>query len=341
MKTSLFHSNEKVLLVGEGNFSFGVCLSKLDQSISLTATCYESPIVFESAKKNAEYLRNHGARVLLGVDATKLGEYFPLVSEEFDKIIFNFPHTGGKMKISRNRKLLREFFISAENLIKRTGSILVSLCNGQGGTPADSPQRRWDDSWQIVEMAAYGNFLLTGVQPFSRDEFPGYTSVGYRSLEKGFGTENLLVHIFQKAEKPDSFNIALISDLNFQDLMEFKGTVNWRQMTARLSEKNMFYRPSISSIYPLRYVFDITFSVGPEFTELNFYLTLYRFAGNLIEIVDFLGAYEFSESAKVTRSYRIGYRSPYFPLYRARVIDIHQNVVTNILEDHLNVTVTK
>ncbi|XP_068989953.1 ferredoxin-fold anticodon-binding domain-containing protein 1 isoform X2 [Neodiprion pinetum] len=341
MRTSLFRSNEKVLLVGEGNFSFSVCLSKLDQSISLTATCYESPIVFESAKKNAEYLRNHGARVLLGVDATKLGEHFPLVSEEFDKIIFNFPHTGGKMKINRNRKLLRDFFISAENLIKRNGSILVSLCNGQGGTPADSPQRRWDDSWQIVEMAAYGNFLLTGVQPFSRDELPGYTSVGYRSLEKSFATENLLVHIFQKAEKPDPVNMALKYDLYFKDLMEFKDIIGWKQMTARLSKKYDFYVPSISSIYPLRYVFDITFCIGPEFTELNFYLTLYRFAGNLIEVVDFLGMYKFPTSDKVTRTYRIGYRSPYFPLYRTRVIDIHKNYVTNILEDHLHVTVTK
>lgn len=37
---------------------------------------------------------------------------------------------------------------------------MVSLCKGQGGTPADGDSLRvWGDSWQIVEMAALSGLL--------------------------------------------------------------------------------------------------------------------------------------------------------------------------------------
>lgn len=284
-----------------------------------------------------------GARVLVGVDATKLSDRFSTDSDKFDKIIFNFPHAGGKMKINRNRELLKGFFISAQTLIKSTGLILVSLCNGQGGTPADTPQRRWDDSWQIVEMAAHGNFLLTNVEPFLVDKFPDYTCVGYRSLEKGFHNKDSLVHIFRKSDKPDSVNIALRNDLNlnFEHSFGPEDAIEWKKIVAKCCEKNNVHKSNVISMYPLSYEFDTTFSVGLDFSESRFYITLYSFAGNIIENVKFLGCYEFPESNKVTRTYRISYRSSSLPMYRSRVIDIHKNLVTRIIEDNLNIVVTK
>lgn len=136
-----------------------------------------------------------GACVLTNIDATKVHENALLMNKKFDKIIFNFPHIGGKMKIHLNRKLLKDFFISASHLMKKTGGcIIVSLCSGQG---ADFENKRtWADSWQVVDMAGHANLLLVECSRFQWEHHPTYSNVGYRSLEKGFHTENALVHKF-------------------------------------------------------------------------------------------------------------------------------------------------
>lgn len=59
MKLSLFNENTRVLLVGEGNFSFAVTLVKHNLNVHLTATCYEKD-VHETGKKNIDILKSHG-----------------------------------------------------------------------------------------------------------------------------------------------------------------------------------------------------------------------------------------------------------------------------------------
>ncbi|KOX71747.1 GTP-binding protein 5 [Melipona quadrifasciata] len=214
MKFAIFNENDSILLVGEGNFSFSVALFHLNLRINITATCYETSVNQEFGKKNIEYLKNNGVRVLLGVDATNLKEHPILKTELFDKIIFNFPHVGGKMRIERNRELLKQFFISASELLKSNGQVLVSLCNGQGGTAIDNPPRRWDDSWKVIEMAAHGNFILTAVEPFAWSSFQSYIVTGYRSLDKQFHSAGALTHIFIKSEPPNAENIAPKKKIN-------------------------------------------------------------------------------------------------------------------------------
>lgn len=138
--------------------------------------------------------------MLLGVDATKLDEHFVLRNEKFSKIVFNFPHIGGKMKIHLNRALLKRFFQTASKLVTLDGRILVSLCKGQGGTKVDKPLRRWDDTWQVVEMAAHGELVLVSVEKFRNDMIPNYTSIGYRGGGAAFHTDGALVHVFSKRE---------------------------------------------------------------------------------------------------------------------------------------------
>ena len=56
----------------------------------------------------------------------------------------------------------------------------VSLCKGQGGTPADPEIRAWHDAWQVVSMATYSNLILNDVTPFSETFYPEYVCTGFR-----------------------------------------------------------------------------------------------------------------------------------------------------------------
>lgn len=72
------------------------------------------------------------------------------------------------------------FIYSAVHVLKKHGQILMTLCKGQGGTPADQPMRAWHDSWQVVSMAANSGFILTKVLPFRAEDYTVYTSTGFR-----------------------------------------------------------------------------------------------------------------------------------------------------------------
>ncbi|XP_048242220.1 ferredoxin-fold anticodon-binding domain-containing protein 1 homolog [Haliotis rufescens] len=198
----------RLLLVGEGDFSLAVALvSKCgfhgDQVLATSLETEESIEKHHLASRNIQILRDRGVRVCFDVDATELQTCAALqVMEDarFTRIIFNFPHAGGKSNHKKNRTLLNNFFSSAVKVLTPGGQVMVTLCRGQGGTPADQPMRAWHDSWQVVSMAANASLILTQVVPFSAEEFQEYNSVGFRSLDKGFHTEGALTHVFEVAE---------------------------------------------------------------------------------------------------------------------------------------------
>ncbi|XP_027703085.1 ferredoxin-fold anticodon-binding domain-containing protein 1 isoform X3 [Vombatus ursinus] len=104
----------RLLLVGEGNFSFAAALSEVQgPGTSLIATCPQEAtalagdLVFQ---ENLRRLREQGAEVRFGVDCTQLADAFAADGWKFDCIYFNFPHCGRKAGVAKNRELLARFF---------------------------------------------------------------------------------------------------------------------------------------------------------------------------------------------------------------------------------------
>lgn len=227
-------NDTRVLFVGEGNFSFSTLLTGFWQSKfynerernnedpdvdfvdtkNIYSTCYESEPVSALAKTNIEILTQRGVVVLLGIDATKNFEkscmQLRVSGEYFDKIIFMFPHIGGKMKIKKNRELLSNFAKNVVNYLNPLNSnsqVIITLCGGQGGTPFDPVKRSEPDTWKIVKMLSHGNLQLVSIGMldignFINTNYDSYASYGYRGKNKSFHIENGVVHVFEISKIP-------------------------------------------------------------------------------------------------------------------------------------------
>ena len=94
-------SPRRVLLLGEGDFSFGAALATLwggqcEQLVATTLESEASVLAEGEAADNVEMIRAGGGRVLFGIDATSLCTSAPLaVKRRFDRVVFNFPLASG------------------------------------------------------------------------------------------------------------------------------------------------------------------------------------------------------------------------------------------------------
>ena len=99
-----FSPGDRILLIGEGDLSFARSIVEHHKCSNITATVHESASElldkYPHAASNIEFLRSsgEGVSVRFGVDATKMK---PWVEGKrgggiMDRIIFNFPHVGGK-----------------------------------------------------------------------------------------------------------------------------------------------------------------------------------------------------------------------------------------------------
>ena len=108
----------RVLLLGEGNFSFAQAYAVQHPESEIFATSFDSEIdvrtKYPEALSCLEALSRHDhASLHYGIDATALsGTDFGL---EFDLILFNHPHSGSE-HLQRHQSLLSHFFHSARNV---------------------------------------------------------------------------------------------------------------------------------------------------------------------------------------------------------------------------------
>ncbi|XP_050371474.1 uncharacterized protein At4g26485-like [Argentina anserina] len=170
-----YSSNQKILLVGEGNFSFSSCLAKeFGSATNMVATSLDSresvlAKYSNAAPRNLAELEGMGCVILHEVDVHTMRQHPYLKDLMFDRIVFNFPHAGfvfmenQKKQIKLHQKLVRQFLKSACEMLKESGEIHVTH-----KTPYPFSK------WEIVKLAGDFGLYLVEEASFSRGDYPGY-----------------------------------------------------------------------------------------------------------------------------------------------------------------------
>ncbi|GAB2279789.1 hypothetical protein Dimus_014428 [Dionaea muscipula] len=174
-----YASDQKILLVGEGDFSFSACLAvAFSSATNMVATSLDSREFlcenYKRAMRNILELTNRGCAVMHEIDATKMArKYSPLHAMQFDRIIFNFPHAGVFKKdapqLRKHRKLVRMFLANAKMMIKVDGEIHIRhKSNG------------FFCGWNIQQLGENEGLRLIEAVPFNRNKYEGYdTKYGF------------------------------------------------------------------------------------------------------------------------------------------------------------------
>ena len=118
-----------VLILGDGNFSFALAYAKKHPNYRIIATeyCKYKVLIrkYPKAKANIRELkRMPNVTVYANLDATKLGKY-RLIENVFDKVIFNFPHTG--RRDGSTAEMIDKFFKTVKNVLAQNGKVQMGL----------------------------------------------------------------------------------------------------------------------------------------------------------------------------------------------------------------------
>ncbi|KZV56337.1 hypothetical protein F511_00334 [Dorcoceras hygrometricum] len=175
-----YSSADSILLVGEGDFSFSLCLAMaFGSGTNIIATSLDSydevTKKYKNAKANLWHLDILGASLLHGVDATSMQSLPLLQCQKFHKIIYNFPHAGFLSReddptliehldiYSMHRKLVRGFFMNAKPMLLVNGEIHISH-------KVTSPYNKW----RIEDLASECALFLVECHVFRIKDYPGY-----------------------------------------------------------------------------------------------------------------------------------------------------------------------
>lgn len=161
---------QKVLLLGEGDFSFAASLAKNlpAKGAGVVATSYDSAEDvnnrYSNASVNITDTREGGATVVHGVDAQTIDPLLGGPPPEFQYIVFNFPFVPGPRAAAkqRNKTMLANFLLSASKALATNGKIYITS------------KPYWLARFDLTESAQASNLNCDASLSFDPSEFPGY-----------------------------------------------------------------------------------------------------------------------------------------------------------------------
>ncbi|KAL0443236.1 UNVERIFIED_CONTAM: Heavy metal-associated isoprenylated plant protein 41 [Sesamum latifolium] len=179
-----YSSCHRILLVGEGDFSFSTCLAKaFGLASNIIATSLDSKAFlkknYQNAQSNINELRIRGCKVMHGIDATEMATHELLGHLTFDRIIFNFPFAGffknlpRQSQLRRHRRLVSLFLKNAKEMISEEGEIHISHKTND-----------FHIEWKLEAVASSHRLRLIEAVNFNHLDYPGYNT------KCGFGGDN-------------------------------------------------------------------------------------------------------------------------------------------------------
>ncbi|KAI0519456.1 hypothetical protein KFK09_006904 [Dendrobium nobile] len=159
-----YSSSHRILLVGEGDFSFSACLAKAFGSAkNMIATSYDNLDKllekYWSARIYLDELKSVGCTLLHGINVKDMHEDSFLKAQRFDRIIFNFPNAGHYSRLHEQY----EEVISARCLLSENGEIHVSHRD-------DHPY----NNWEICGSAKERGLIQKEMVEFQKKDYTGY-----------------------------------------------------------------------------------------------------------------------------------------------------------------------
>ncbi|KAL2456220.1 hypothetical protein Fot_57015 [Forsythia ovata] len=179
-----YNSYHRILLMGEGDFSFSASLAMAFGSATyMIATSLDSREFlkknYEHAMSNIEKLRRRDCIVMHEIDATKIANHHSLGGKTFDRVIFNFPFAGFFKELSReaqlrkHRRLVRRFLKNAKEMMSENGEIHIS-----------HKTNNFHIDWNLESVASSRGLKLIEAVEFNQYDYPGYNT------KCGFGGNN-------------------------------------------------------------------------------------------------------------------------------------------------------
>ena len=189
-RCGLYDERMHILTVGDGNFSFSLAIARAllgpSSSGSLTVTSHESAEsvrqVYPDAEKHITELRERGAAVYHGVDATALSTTLPPQARcKYHRIVWNFPCIGRGLaagadgqngEMEANKHLVQAFGASAASLLGPSGELHITH-------KTKPPYCHWNIAEQAIKTS---NLLPRGAIVFDRACYQPY--VPKKTLDK-------------------------------------------------------------------------------------------------------------------------------------------------------------
>ncbi|XP_074303422.1 uncharacterized protein At4g26485-like isoform X2 [Silene latifolia] len=169
-----YTSKQRILIVGDGDFSFSASLAVAFGSASnmIATSLNRQGFLIKNYSKflsNKKELESRGCMVIHNVNATNMFRHHVLGKLKFDRIIYNFPHTGcfgrSYSDMLKNRRLVRDFVWNAKKLMNEDGEIHITHKSSFFFSLWDVPKVGREQGLDLLEEIDFDCSLFPGYNP--------------------------------------------------------------------------------------------------------------------------------------------------------------------------------